>query len=85
MRTYKVELRHAPSKNKLNAIRGNRLPPLTARLVSDETAIVWARDELMGLCRRKHGTTISTSKPAYSSSTRSVRRNRTTTVASGAG
>jgi hypothetical protein len=24
-------------------------------LVSDETAIVWARDELMGLCRRKHG------------------------------
>ena len=55
MRTYKVELRHAPSKNKLNAIRGNRLPPLTARLVSDETAIVWARDELMGLCRRKHG------------------------------
>ena len=55
MRTYKVELRHAPSKNKLNAIRGNRLAPLTARLVSDETAIVWARDELIGLCRRKHG------------------------------
>jgi len=55
MRTYKVELRHAPSKNKLNAIRGNRLAPLTARLASDETAIVWARDELVDLCQRKHG------------------------------
>lgn len=55
MRTYKLELRHAPSKNKLNAIRGNRLPPLTARLASDDTAILWARDELVGLVRRKHG------------------------------
>ncbi len=55
MQTYKLELRHAPSKNKLNAIKGNRLPPLTARLASDDDAIVWARDELLGLARRKRG------------------------------
>ncbi len=55
MRTYKLELRHAPSKNKLNAMRGNRLAPITARLACDEIAIVWARGELLGLCRRKHG------------------------------
>jgi hypothetical protein len=55
MRTYKLELRHAPSKNKLNAIKGNRLPPLTLRLASDSDAIVWARQELLGLCDRKRG------------------------------
>ena len=55
MHTYKLELRYAPSKNKLNAIRGNRLPPLTVRLAADDNAIDWAREELVGLCRRKHG------------------------------
>jgi hypothetical protein len=55
MRTYKLELRHAPSKNKLNAIKGNRLAPLTLRLPSDDEAIAWAREELLGLCDRKRG------------------------------
>ncbi len=55
MRTYKLELRHAPSKNTLNAMPDNRLPPLTARLASDDNAIIWARDELIGLCQVKHG------------------------------
>ena len=55
MRTYKLELRHAPSKNKLNAIRGNRLPPLMVRLASDDSAIAWAREEVVGLSRRKQG------------------------------
>lgn len=55
MKTYKIELRHAPSKNKLNAIRDNRLPPLTARLAADDEAIRWARDELIRIFGRKHG------------------------------
>lgn len=55
MRTYKLELRHAPSKNKLNAIKGNRLPPLVLRLANDEAAIGWARQELIGLSQHKSG------------------------------
>jgi hypothetical protein len=55
MKTYKIELRHAPSKNKLNAIRDNRMPPLTTRLPEDREAIVWARDELMRLLGRRRG------------------------------
>ena len=55
MRTYKLELRHAPSKNKLNAVPGNRLPPLTIRVATDDTAIDWAREELIGLYRRYRG------------------------------
>ncbi|HEX4097609.1 MAG TPA: hypothetical protein VHX64_12830 [Caulobacteraceae bacterium] len=55
MRTYKLELRHAPSKNTLNATRANRLPPITARLSSDDSAITWARDELIGMARRERG------------------------------
>jgi hypothetical protein len=55
MKTYKIELRHAPSKNKLNAIRDNRLPPVTVRLDADETAIGWARDEVLRLAARKRG------------------------------
>ena len=55
MKTYKIELRHAPSKNKLNAIRDNRLPPMTIRLVADDAAIGWAREELVELARRKGG------------------------------
>jgi hypothetical protein len=53
MKTYKIELRHAPSKNKLNALRNNRLPPLTARLSADEEAIGWARLELIRIFERK--------------------------------
>jgi hypothetical protein len=55
MKTYKIELRHAPSKNKLNAIRDNRLPPLTVRLAADEEAIDWAGQEVVRLAARKRG------------------------------
>ena len=55
MRTYKLELRHAASKNRLNATRGNRLEPITARLAGDDTAIDWARNELIDLYRRTQG------------------------------
>ncbi len=55
MKTYKIELRHAPSKNKLNAIRDNRLPPITARLDADDEAIRWAREELFRLFGQKRG------------------------------
>ena len=55
MKTYKIELRHAPSKNKLNAMRDNRLPPVTVRLEADETAIGWAREEVVRLAARKRG------------------------------
>jgi hypothetical protein len=55
MKTYKIELRHAPSKNRLNAIRDNRLPPMTIRLVTDTDAIGWARQEVMQLRARKRG------------------------------
>ena len=53
MKTYKLELRHAPSKNRLNALRNNRLPPLTVRLSEDEEAIGWARQELIRIFGRK--------------------------------
>ena len=46
MKTYKIELRHSHSKNRLNALRNNRLSPLTARLPADEHAIAWAQQEL---------------------------------------
>lgn len=55
MRTYKLELRHAPSKNLLNAVPGNRMAPLTCRLASDDNAIDWARGELLGLYRTHAG------------------------------
>jgi len=55
MRTYKIELRHAPSKNKLNAVPGNRLPPITSRLANDDSAIDWARGALLGLYRDHAG------------------------------
>jgi hypothetical protein len=55
MKTYKVELRHAPSKNRLNAFDNNRLEPLTARLEDDEEAISWARGELVKMFGRRSG------------------------------
>ena len=47
MKTYNLEMRHAASKRKLNALPGNRLEPLKSRLADDSAAIVWARNELM--------------------------------------
>jgi hypothetical protein len=55
MKTYKIELRHAPSKNKLNAVRDNRLPPLTVRLPADDEAIGLAREEVARLAARLKG------------------------------
>ena len=53
MKTYKVELRHAQSKNRLNGLKNNRLPPLTVRLAADDEAIDWAREEVAQMARRK--------------------------------
>ena len=53
MKTYKIELRHAPSKNKLNDLRDNRLPPLTLRLAADDEAIDWAREEVARMAKRR--------------------------------
>jgi hypothetical protein len=55
MKTYKIELRHAPSKNKLNAIRDNRMAPLTIRLPADDEAIGFARKEVVCLAMTKSG------------------------------
>jgi hypothetical protein len=55
MKTYSLEFRHAPSKRKLNAVPGNRLPPLKARLAVDEAAIAWAQGELLDFARRRSG------------------------------
>ncbi len=52
MKTYKIELRHAPSKNRLNDFRDNRLPPLTVRLAADDEAIDLARQEVADMARR---------------------------------
>ncbi len=55
MRTYNLELRHAPSKRRLNAFADNRLEPLKARLTGDSEAIAWARGELMDFARHARG------------------------------
>lgn len=55
MRTYNLELRHAPSKRRLNACANNRLEPLKARLAGDSEAITWARGELMDFARHARG------------------------------
>jgi hypothetical protein len=47
MKTYNLDLRHAPSKRRLNALPGNRLDPLKARLADDAAAIRWAQAELL--------------------------------------
>lgn len=38
MKTYSLELRHAPSKRRLNALADNRLAPLKTRLAGDAAA-----------------------------------------------
>jgi hypothetical protein len=55
MKTYNLDLRHAPSKRRLNALPGNRLEPLKARLSGDAAAIRWAQTELLDFARHARG------------------------------
>jgi hypothetical protein len=55
MKTYNLDLRHAPSKRKLNALADNRLEPLKTRLPGDPAAIAWAQGELLDFARRRGG------------------------------
>ncbi|MEO8811580.1 MAG: hypothetical protein ABI376_01540 [Caulobacteraceae bacterium] len=55
MKTYNLDLRHAPSKRRINALPGNRLQPLKARLEGDPAAIAWAQGELLDFARRRGG------------------------------
>jgi hypothetical protein len=55
MKTYSVELRHAPSKRRLNALADNRLEPLKTRLEGDAAAIAWGQGELLDFARRRAG------------------------------
>jgi len=52
MKTYNLDMRHAPSKRRLNALAGNRLNPLKERLAGDAAAIAWAQGELLFGVRR---------------------------------
>ncbi len=55
MKTYNLDLRHAPSKRRLNALADNRLAPLKKRLPGDTDAIAWAQSELLDFARRRGG------------------------------
>ena len=55
MKTYSLELRHAPSKRRLNALADNRLAPLRTRLEGDTAAIAWAQGELLDFARHRAG------------------------------
>jgi len=55
MKTYSLELRHAPSKSRINALDDNRLPPMRQRLAGDEDAIAWGRSEAEQYARRHRG------------------------------
>ncbi|MBA3812312.1 MAG: hypothetical protein H0X27_11850 [Caulobacteraceae bacterium] len=55
MKTYNLDLRHAPSKRRLNALPDNRLAPLKQRLAGDAAAIAWAQAELLEFARRRRG------------------------------
>jgi hypothetical protein len=55
MKTYNLDLRHAPSKRRLNATPRNRLAPLKARLADDDAAVRWAQAELLDFARRVRG------------------------------
>ncbi len=55
MKTYSLELRHAPSKRRINALANNRLEPLKTRLEGDMAAIAWAQGELLDFARRRAG------------------------------
>jgi len=55
MKTYNLDLRHAPSKRRLNALPDNRLEPLKNRLANDDAAIHWAQAELLDFARHARG------------------------------
>jgi len=55
MKTYSLDLRHAASKRKLNALPDNRLPPLRRRVADDAAAVAWARGELIEFGRVNAG------------------------------
>ncbi len=55
MKTYQLDLRHAPSKNRLNALDDNRLPPMRLRLADDGVAIDWAKEEALQFAKRNRG------------------------------
>jgi hypothetical protein len=55
MKTYNLDLRHAPSKRRLNALPGNRLEPLKQRCADDTAAIRWAQAELLDFARHARG------------------------------
>ena len=55
MKTYSLDLRHAASKRKLNALPDNRLPPLRCRLADDAAGVDWARTELIDFGRGRSG------------------------------
>ena len=55
MKTYNLDLRHAASKRKLNALANNRLEPLKRRVPNDVAAIAWAQAELLEFARRCGG------------------------------
>jgi hypothetical protein len=55
MKTYNLDLRHAPSKRRLNALANNRLEPLKRRLANDVEAIAWAQAELLDFARHARG------------------------------
>ena len=55
MKTYNLDLRHAASKRRLNALPDNRLAPLKQRLAGDAAAIAWAQAELLDFARRSRG------------------------------
>ena len=55
MKTYSLDLRHAPSKRRLNALADNRFEPLKSRQPDDQTAIRWAMAELLDLAKGRRG------------------------------
>jgi hypothetical protein len=55
MKTYSLELRHAPSKRRLNAWADNRLEPLRTRLADDRDAVDWAQRQLLDFARHRQG------------------------------
>ena len=55
MKTYNLDLRHAPSKRRLNALANNRMEPLKERLPDDIAAIAWAQSELLEMARSRRG------------------------------
>ena len=58
MKTYNLDIRHAQSKRRLNALADNRLEPLKRRLASDPEAIAWAQGELLDFARRARGANL---------------------------